>query len=87
MIEFNEKFYIFDSSMPNLINGQINPLIAEIDKETFALLSAPICDIGISITVSHYNPYRDVDVIITYDSGREKSIEVNSLGEKTIKHL
>lgn len=82
LIEFNNRYYIFDTSMPNLINNQINPLIAEIDKETFTLLSSPISDIGISTTVSHYNPYRDTDVTITYDSGREKHIEVNDLAKK-----
>lgn len=87
LIEFNNKYYIFDSSIPNLINEQINPLIAEIDKETFNLLSSPISDMGISTTVSHYNPYRDIDVTITYDSGRERQIEANSLGENNKKHL
>lgn len=87
LIEFNDKYYIFDSSMPNLINNQINPLIAEIDRETFTLLSSPISDIGISTTVSHYNPYRGIDVVITYDSGREKCVEVNSLDETNQKHL
>lgn len=87
LIEFNDKYYIFDASMPSLINGYINPLIAEIDKETFNLLSTPIADIGISTTVSHYNPYRDMNVTITYDSGRKKQIEVSALGEKDKKHL
>lgn len=87
IIEFNKKYYIFDTSMPNLVNGKISPLIAEIDKETFTLLSSPISDIGISTTVSHYNPYRDIDVTITYDSGRKRQIEVNSLGENNKKHL
>ena len=87
LLEYDGRFYIFDSSIPSLINGQANPLIAEIDRETFDLLSAPISDIGISTTVSHYNPYRDLDVTITYDSGRDKSIEVNSLGERKGKHL
>ncbi len=87
LIEFNGKYYIFDSSMPNLINNQINPLIAEIDRETFTLLSAPISDIGISTTVKHYNPYWDNDVEITYDSGRKKHTVVNSLGEEHRKHL
>ena len=87
IIEFNNKYYIFDTSMPNLINSKINPLIAEIDKETFILLSSPISDMGISTTVSHYNPYRDIDVTITYDSGRERQIEVNSIGENNKKHL
>jgi hypothetical protein len=87
LIEFNNKYYIFDPSMPNLINNQINPLIAEIDKETFDLLCAPTSRIGISTTVSHYNPYRDIDLTVTYDSGREREIEVSSLGETPKKHL
>lgn len=87
LIEYDDKYYIFDTSIPNFINNQVNPLIAEIDKETFTLLSAPISDIGISTTVLHYNPYRNIDVNITYDSNREKHIEVNSLDQKSHKHL
>ncbi len=87
LIEFNGKYYIFDSSIPNLINNQVNPLIAEIDKETFTLLSAPIPDMGISTTVTHYNPYLNTDVSITYDSGRKKQVEVCSLEQKKPKHL
>ncbi len=85
LVESDGKYYIFDSSIPNLINGQVSPLIAEIDRETFTLLSSPIMDEGISITVTHYNPYRNIDVTITYDSGREKCIVVNSLDEG--KHI
>lgn len=80
LIEFNDKYYIFDASIPSLIDDKINPLVAEIDKDTFTLLSTPIYDFGISTTVSHYNPYRDMDVTITYDSSREKQIEVKPLG-------
>lgn len=77
LIEFNDKYYIFHTSIPNLIDDNINPLIAEIDKESFDLLSVPVANIGISITVTHYNPYRNMDVTITYDSGRKEQIEVN----------
>lgn len=87
LIEYKDKYYIFDASIPNLINEQVNPLIAEIDKETFDLLSSPISDFGISVTVSHYNPYQDIDVTITYDNNREKSIEVNALCSKNSKQL
>lgn len=87
LIEFNGRYYIFDTSIPNVINDQISPLIAEIDKKAFALISSPISDIGISITISHYNPYRNIDVTITYDSGREKNIEVSSLDGFGSMHL
>ncbi len=87
LIEFNGKYYIFDTSIPNLINDQISPLIAEIDVDSFTLISSPIPDIGISIVTSHFNPYRNMDVTITYDSGREKSMEVASLGGFDSMHL
>lgn len=87
LIEYDGKYYIFDTSVPNLINNQVNPLIAELDEKTFDLLSAPISDLGISVTVSHYNPYRGADVSITYDASREKQIVVNPLGEEGQKHL
>lgn len=87
LIAYDNKYYIFDPSIPNLINNQINPLIAEIDKETFTLLSAPISDIGISVTVMHYNPYRNINVTITYDSHRKRSIEVNAIDKQNQKHI
>lgn len=87
LIEYNNRYYIFDVSMPNLINEKANPLIAEIDKETFDLLTYPLSDLGISVTVSHYNPYRDNDVTITYDSYRKKQIEVDPLEMKKSKQL
>lgn len=87
LIEFNGKYYIFDTSIPNLINDQISPLIAEITADAFTLISSPISDLGISIVTSHFNPYRNMDVNITYDSGREKSIEVSSLDGFGSMHL
>lgn len=76
LVEFDNHYYIFDVSIPNLINEKISPLIAEVDKEIFDLLCCPLQGVGISITVSHYNPYRSQDVTITYDSGREKALEI-----------
>ena len=87
LIEYKDKYYIFDTSIPNFINGQISPLIAEINKEDFYLLSSPISDMGVSVAVSHYNPYRDTDVSIIYDSCRKKHIEVNLLGMNNKKQL
>ena len=84
LLECNNRYYIFDTSLPNVIDGKVSPLIAEIDKETFDLLSCPIPDYGISTTVSHYNPYRNVDITVTYDSNREKSIEVSALGSNNM---
>ena len=82
LIEYDGKYYIFDTSIPNLIDNQPNPLIAEIDANTFGLMSAPLSNYGISATVSHFNPYRNIDVNITYDSGRKNQIEFNPITEK-----
>ena len=87
LIEYEGKYYIFDTSLPNLIDGVISPLIAEIDKETFDTLSNPLSDIGISVSTAHYNPYRSVDMSITYDSGRKKQIEVEPLRDQLKKEL
>ena len=87
LIEYQGKYYIFDTSMPNLIDDKPNPLIAEIDKESFDLIRYPLNDNGISITVSHYNPYRDSDVTITYDSHRSNFIDVEPLSKSISKNL
>lgn len=87
LIEFEDHYYIFDTSIPNVVGDKISPLIAEIDKNSFDLISCPLADTGISITVSHYNPYRQCDVTITYDSGREKHIDVIPLDDKRDKSV
>ena len=79
LVEFDQKYYIFDSAMPNVVNNTVSPLICEIDKETFDLISAPVYFIGSSVTVNHFNPYRNVDVNITYDSGRNRQISVDPI--------
>lgn len=84
IIEYNNKYYIFDTSLPNIINNESNPLIAEIDKESFDLICNPLHDIGCSITISH--PMIDrKDITITYDSGRDKSIVASPICKET-KH-
>lgn len=85
LIEYNGKYYIFDTSIPNLINNQVSPLIAEIDKETFDLLSNPLPDMGVSVSTDHYNPFRNEKVSITYDAGRSEHLEVAALGAEDRK--
>ena len=80
LIEYEGKYYIFDSTMPNMINNAPNPLIAEIDKESFDLITSPLAKTGISISTSHYNPYFSKNYEVTYDAAREKKIEVPALG-------
>ena len=78
-IKRNKAIEEAENKKEQLLN--VNPKIAEIDKEAFDLIACPLAEIGISITVSHYNPYRDNDVNITYDSGRKRKLDVPSLSE------
>lgn len=66
----------------DIVNAKIGNI-----KEAYELLSSPISNFEISVTVSHYNPYRNYDVTITYDSNREKCIEVDPLTSKESKQL
>lgn len=75
LIEHENKYYIFDASIPTVIDKKVSPLVGEIDKKTFDLISSPIATIGCSVHVNHYNPLRDKQVDIIYDSGRIMSYE------------
>ncbi len=81
LIDYNGEYYLYDSSIPCLIDGKINPLISSLDKESFYLMLCPFPSDGISISVSHYNPLRDRYDSITYDSKRKKQITLESFGE------
>lgn len=71
LIEHDNKYYIFDSSIPTVEDKKVTPLIATIPKEVFDKISSSEQRIGYSVEVSHYNPIRNNDVTIIYDSGRE----------------
>ena len=81
LVKNNSDFYVFDTSIPNMINGKANPLIAKISEDDYNKITNPLADVGISVAVSHYNPYRDEEVQIVYDSGRKDLIEVNPVTE------
>lgn len=78
IIEYKGKYYIFDTAIPTLINDKINPLICEIPKEVYEQIINPNSDIGYSVSVSHFNPLRNVEVDIIYDSGRENIYNVEN---------
>ena len=86
LVEYDGHYYIFDTSIPNYINGMVTPLIAEVDRETFNLLSYPFHDKGISVSVNHHSFYKNKDINVVYDSGRKDQLMVPSYGEKK-KHL
>ena len=71
LVEHNDKYYVFDTSIPTIINDKINPLVASIPKDVYDMLSSPNQRIGYSVRVTHYNSIRNRDVEITYDYNRE----------------
>lgn len=71
IISHNNKYYIFDSAIPTLKNGKVNPLVAEIPREAYEQIISSDPWVGCSIEVNHYNPLRDTDVNIVYDAGRK----------------
>lgn len=81
LVEYEGKYYIFDSTIPTIKNDKINPLITEIPQEAFASISMPIFD-GFSIEVLHYNPLMNMDYNIIYDYGNEKFLNVDQVNKK-----
>ena len=81
LIELNGRYYLFDSCYPKGKDGHINPLIGEISKEAFELITHPESSVGYSIYTEHYCPYLKSSIKIEYDPGREKKEKVldNSL--------
>lgn len=72
LVQYADKYYLFDATIPTLIDHEISPIIAEIPKDVFDELIQPRAKEGVSVTVSHYNPLRSEDVTLVYDSGRNK---------------
>ena len=83
IISYQDKYYIFDTSIPTMINNEINPLICEIPKEVFTKITSPKNDIGYSVSVSHYNPLRDMFVDIIYDYNRKDIYQIENNETKT----
>ncbi len=78
LVQNGNSYYIFDSSIPAIINNQINPLVAEIPKEVFDGISNKNQFVGYSVSVAHYNPIRDNNVEIVYDAGRKDIYQVEN---------
>lgn len=81
LVKNDSDYYVFDTSIPNLINGKANPLIAKIPEDVYNKINNPLAEVGISIVVSHFNPYRNEDVEMIYDSGRKELVEVSPITE------
>jgi len=82
LVEFEGKCYIFDSTIPTLRNDRIDPLVGEIPKEVFDKISMPMFT-GYGVEITHYNPLRDKEVTIVYDSNWSDKITLEDQNNKT----
>lgn len=71
IISHNNKYYIYDATIPTQVDGKTTPLIAEIPEKIYQTIITPNARVGYSVETSHYNPLRNEDVHITYDAGRK----------------
>ena len=71
LIASNDKYYLFDASIPTGKVNEINPIICEIPKDVYDKISKPNTEIGESIHVNHFNPLQNNDCDIIYDAGRD----------------
>ena len=76
LLSYNDKYYLFDATIPTIRDDEISPIICEIPKEFYEKIKNPSSDIGASIHVTHYNPLMGKEYDITYDSKRKDLYEV-----------
>jgi len=71
IVRNKDSYYIFDATNPKIDGSEITPLITEITRIAYDLISKPLPDIGASIEVTYQTPRRDVPSNFTYDQDRE----------------
>ena len=76
LLSYNNKYYLFDATIPTIRDDKISPIIGEIPKDIYEKIKNPSSDIGASIHVIHYNPLMNKEYDITYDSARKDIYEV-----------
>lgn len=85
LVENNNACFIFDATIPSMINGVINPLICEVPRDVYEEMSSPKASEGYSVDVTHYNPLKDEERHIVYDAGRKDIYEAQPL--ESVKKL
>ncbi len=73
IISYDNKNYIFDSSIPSIKDGLISPIICEIPAEVYDIITLPTSSDGISIEVDYFNPLQNKDITLVYDANREST--------------
>lgn len=67
------KYFIFDSSLPKIIDSKVTPLVTEMTSDAYELIKSPERDIGASIEVVYNTPRRTNTYNIVYDNDRDYS--------------
>ena len=87
IIKIDGKYYIFDATIPNISNYELNPIVCEIPEEVYLKMISPLSNIGYSVQVSHINPVNNQEYNIIYDAGREDIYQVDKTNnKKLVKH-
>ena len=71
LVFHDDKYYIFDSTIPTLIDNRVNPIICEIPKEVYEKMINPSSNIGYSVNVCYIDSLTNTECDITYDAGRD----------------
>ena len=79
------KYYIFDSTQPTLRNGIISPIVAEIPKEVYESIIEQRARTGISVRVTHYNPFFNTDFDVIYDACWDKTYDARGSLENSYR--
>lgn len=78
LVKYNGKAYIFDATIPRgLENGEITPLITEIQEEAYEKMCSGESKDGHSVHVEYFSPLSNQNRSITYDAGhiKEKGLD------------
>lgn len=73
----NGKHYIYDSTIPSLVDEKITPIICEIPDYVYEKIISPKTSTGYAVETEHYAPLRNKNVIIMYDAGHQDEIYRN----------
>lgn len=80
IIKYDDKYYIYDATMPRLMDEEITPIITEIPKEVFDSIikpfDEPLQDTIIPVQVDYYNPIKREQKCIVYNSSSKNDIYI-----------
>lgn len=79
LVEYNGKYYVFDATIPTVINEEINPLVCEIPADVYEEISSCKQAEGCSVDVKHFNPLKTEERHIVYDAGRKRVFTAESM--------